>query len=274
MKVSKKGTDIMIPYKDSYALITGASKGLGSAYAKALAQRGANLVLVARSLEPMEKLAVELRSKHSVRVETIQADLTNLSSVGQIAKRLDQLQIRINLLVNNAGAGLSGRFLGHTVENEISQINLNVQCLVALTHHFGREMAARGTGGIINISSNSAFQPVAYMATYGATKAFLLMFTEAIAEEMRNTGVRVMVACPGPTATQFFDQAPTTMKASQMDSAEFVAMRTLKDFEQGKVVSYPGRTSVRILTWSARFMPRSKAAKIAALFSQKMGYAD
>jgi hypothetical protein len=81
-----------------------------------------------------------------------------------------------------------------------------------------------------------------------ATKAFLLMFTEAIAEEMRNTGVRVMVACPGPTATQFFDQAPTTMKANQMDSAEFVAMRTLKDFEEGKVVSYPGRTSVRILT--------------------------
>ena len=129
MKVSKKGIDIMIPYKDSYALITGASKGLGSAYAKALAQRGANLVLVARSLEPMERLAVELRSKHRVRIGTIQADLTNVSSVGQIAKRLTQLQIRIDLLVNNAGAGLSGRFLGHTTENEISQINLNVQGL-------------------------------------------------------------------------------------------------------------------------------------------------
>jgi hypothetical protein len=272
--VNKKGIGIMIPYKGSYALITGASKGLGSAYAKALAQRGANLVLVARSLEPMEKLAVELRSKHSVRIETIQLDLTDVSAVDQIAKRLTQLHIRIDLLVNNAGAGLSGRFLGHTVGNEISQINLNVQGLVALTHHFGREMAARGTGGIINISSNSAFQPVAYMATYGATKAFLLMFTEAIAEEMRNTGVRVMVACPGPTATQFFEQAPTTMKASQMDSAEFVAMRTLKDFEEGKVVSYPGRTSVRTLTWAARFLPRSTAAKVAALFSKKMGYAD
>ena len=274
MTVNKKGTGNMIPYKGSYALITGASKGLGSAYAKAFAQRGANLVLVARSLEPMEKLAVELRSKYRVRIETIQADLTDVSAAGHIAKRLTQLQIRIDLLVNNAGAGLSSRFLGHTVENEISQINLNVQGLVALTHHFGREMAARGMGGIINISSNSAFQPVPYMATYGATKAFILMFTEAIAEEMRDTGVRVMVACPGPTATQFFDQAPTTMNASEMDSADFVAQRTLKDFERGKVVSYPGRTSVRILTRSARFMPRSTAVKIAALFSKKMGYAD
>ena len=178
----------MIPYKGSYALITGASKGLGSAYAKALAQRGANLVLVARSLEPMEKLAVELRSKHSVRIETIQADLTDVSTAGHIAKRLTQLQIQIDLLVNNAGAGLSGRFLVHTVESEISQINLNVQGLVALTHHFGHEMAARGMGGIINISSSAAFQPFAYMATYGATKAFVLMFTEAIAEEMAIPG--------------------------------------------------------------------------------------
>jgi short-subunit dehydrogenase len=156
----------------------------------------------------------------------------------------------------------------------MSQINLNVNGLVALTFHFGREMAARGKGGIINISSNSAFQPVPYMATYGATKAFTLMFTEAIAEEMRSTGVRVMAVCPGPTATQFFDQAPTIMKASEMDSVEFVAERTLKDFERGKVISYPGRTSVRILTWAARFMPRSTAARIAAGFSKKMGYAD
>jgi uncharacterized protein len=274
INVSKKGTCIMIPYKGSYVLITGASKGLGSAYAKALAQRGANLVLVARSLEPMEKVAVELRSEHSVRIETIQADLTDVSAPAQIAKRLTELQIRIDLLVNNAGAGLSGQFLGHTVENEFLQINLNVQGLVALTHHFGREMADRGMGGIINISSNSAFQAVPYMATYGATKAFILMFTEAIAEEMSNTGVRVMVACPGPTATQFFDQAPTTMKASEMDSAHYVASRTLKDFERGTVVSYPGRTSVRILTWAARLLPRSTAVKIAALFSKKMGLAD
>ncbi|MEO8736951.1 MAG: SDR family oxidoreductase [Edaphobacter sp.] len=264
----------MIPYKGSYALITGASKGLGSAYAKALAERGANLVLVARSLEQLEKLAVDLRSKHGVRVETIQADLTDLSAVGDIARRLAQLHIRIDLLINNAGAGLSGRFVGHTLENEISQINLNVHGLVALTFHFCREMAGRGKGGVINISSNSAFQPVPYMATYGATKAFALMFTEAVAEEMRSTGVRVMVACPGPTATQFFDQAHTTMKAGEMDSAEFVAQRTLKDFEHGKVVSYPGRTSVRILTWSARFIPRSTAAKIAGVFSKKMGLAD
>jgi short-subunit dehydrogenase len=264
----------MIPYKGSYALITGASKGLGSAYAKALAERGANLVLVARSLEQMEKLAAELRLKYGVRIETIAADLSNPSAASEIEQRLGQLQIRIDLLINNAGAGLSGRFLGHTLEGEMSQINLNVNGLVALTFHFGREMAARGKGGIINISSNSAFQPVPYMATYGATKAFTLMFTEAIAEEMRSTGVRVMAVCPGPTATQFFDQAPTIMKASEMDSVEFVAERTLKDFERGKVISYPGRTSVRILTWAARFMPRSTAARIAAGFSKKMGYAD
>ncbi|HEY0759643.1 MAG TPA: SDR family oxidoreductase [Acidisarcina sp.] len=265
---------MMVPFKGSYALVTGASKGLGSAYARALAERGANLVLVARSLEAMQDLAQELRLKHRVRIETIQADLTDLSATDQIAKHLSELQIRVDLLINNAGAGLSGHFLGHTIENEISQIDLNVRGLVALTYRFGREMADRRMGGIINISSNSAFQPVPYMATYGATKAFTLMFTEAIAEELRSRGVRVMVACPGPTATQFFDQAPTTMKVSEMDTAEFVAQKTLRDFERGKVVSYPGRTSVRVLSWSARLIPRSTAVKIAALFSKKMGLAD
>jgi hypothetical protein len=158
---------------------------------------------------------------------------------------------------------------------ELAQSHLNIRGLVALIHHFARKMAERREGGIINIASNASFQPVSYMATYGETKALVLMiFSEALAEELRDKSVKVMTASPGSTATQLFEHMSTKLLFAQMDLADLVAKRTLDDFGRGKTVSYPCLTSVRIATWVARLLPRSVVAKLTADISRKIGFAE
>ena len=148
---------------------------------------------------------------------------------------------------------------------------MNVQALVALTHLFGKAMASRGKGGIINVASSASFQPVPYMATYAATKAFVLYFTEAIRHELAGRGVQVMATCPGPTATSFFDGTSTQMSAKDMDDAESVVRKTLEAFDQKRDVAYPGRMSVRFATWLPRLLPRAVVAHIAAIATAEMG---
>jgi short-subunit dehydrogenase len=259
-------------YRGKFALVTGASKGLGKAYAEELAARGSNLVLVARTESALQSLAESLRRERAVRVEVVAADLSDLDAPGIIVDELKRLGIDVDLLVNNAAVGYSGRFFSRPIQEELIPITVNVNSLVALTHLFGRKMVERGIGGIINISSDGAFQPVPYNATYAATKSFILMFSEAVAEEMKGSGVRVMVAIPGATATEFFDQSPTTMKLEKMDTPESVARNTLNDFGSGKVVSYPGRLRIRATTWVSRILPRGLTAKIAARVSRDMGF--
>jgi short-subunit dehydrogenase len=140
--------------------------------------------------------------------------------------------------LNNASVGYSGQFFSRPIQHELRPIAVNVHSLVALTHLFGKKMVARGSGGIINISSEGAFQPVPYNATYAATKSFILMFSEAVADELKGSGVRVMVATPGAITNKFFAQSATIVK---IDAAESVARKTLNDFAGGKIVSYPGR---------------------------------
>ena len=259
-------------YRGKYVLITGASKGLGKAYAEDLAARGSNLVLVARTKAALESLAESLRSEHGVRVEVIAADLSDLDVPGRIVDEVTQLGVELDLLINNAAVGYSGRFFSRPILEELMPIRVNLHSLVALTHLFGKKMIARGSGGIINISSEGAFQPVPFNATYAATKSFLLMFSEAIAEELKGSGVRVMVANPGATATDFFDQSPTTVKLEKMDTAKSLARKTLNDFVSGKTVSYPGRYSIRATTWLSRILPRSFTVKLAAKVSKDMGF--
>jgi uncharacterized protein len=259
-------------YKGKFTLVTGASKGLGKAYAEELAARGSNLVLVARTKDALEKLAVSLRRDHRVRVEVIQADLTDLSAPAMIEQELGRMGVELDLLVNNAAVGYSGRFFSRPTGEELASVAVNVHSLVALTHILGAKMVARGRGGIINVGSNGGFQPGPYNATYAATKAFVLMFSEAVAEEMKGSGVRMMVANPGATATEFFVQSPTTVKLEKMDSAESVARRTLDDFVRGKVVSYPGRASTRAVTLIGRILPRGLATSLAAHVFKDMGF--
>ena len=260
----------MVVYRGSTALVTGASKGLGEVFADALAARGMNLVLLARSVEALQALAERLTANYGVQCVALNADLADPSAVTQIGAELKRRGIQVDLLINNAGLGLTGDFLSHDIWKEQAAIQVNVQALVALTHFFGGEMAIRGKGGN-NLASNSAFQPLPYMATYAAAKAFVLYFSEALQHELKDRGVRVMAACPGPTATSFFDGASTTLSAKNMDSSEMVVREILRAFDRGKAVAYPGRMSVRAATWFPRLLPRTLIVRLAARATEKMG---
>lgn len=264
----------MFTYRGSTALITGASKGLGEVFAESLAARGMNLVLVARSISALQALAERLSDKYGIQCIALSVDLADPVGPRQIADELERRGINVDLLVNNAGLGLSGSFLSHDLKQEQAEIEVNVRALVALTHHFGTAMAAGGKGGIINVASNASFQPLPYMATYAGTKAFVLHFSEAIHRELADKGVHVMATCPGPTATSFFEGTSTNMAPKNMDSSESVVRRTLEAFEQKRAVAYPGRMSVRLASWLPRLLPRSLVVRIAAIETAKMGLHD
>jgi uncharacterized protein len=261
----------MFVYRGSTALITGASKGLGKVFAETLAARGTNLVLVARSGDALQALAEELTARHAVQSVALNADLGTPNAASQIGEELERRGIQVDLLVNNAGLGLTGSFLSHDLAKEQSAIQVNVQAVVALSHLFGSLMAKRGRGGIINLASNASFQPLPYMATYAASKAFVLFFSEALQFELAGTGIHVMAACPGPTATSFFAGVSTNLSPKDMDSSESVVQKTLQAFDRRKAVVYPGRTSVRAATWLSRLLPRVLTVRIAAIASGKMG---
>ena len=273
MENNQRKGNTTFEYSGATALITGASKGLGAAFAEALAQRGMNLVLVARSTGELNALSTRLYAKYKVHRTVLSIDLADPNSSQTIAEELERRGIEVDLLVNNAGFGLSGAFLSHDPRQKQAEIEVNVQALVALTHRFGRAMASRGKGGIINVASNASFQPVPYMATYAATKAFVLHFTEAIRHELAESGVQVMATCPGPTATSFFEGTSTQMSPKDMDDAESVVRKTLEAFDEKQGVAYPGRMSVRLATWLPRLLPRALVAHIAGIATAKMGLA-
>lgn len=261
----------MLNYRGSTALVTGASKGIGEVFAEQLAARGMNLVLVARSLDALDSLAKRLSDKYGVQCVALNADLADPDATNWIATELEHRAIQVDLLVNNAGLGLSGSFLSHELEQKQAEIQVNVQALVSLAYLFGHGMKDRRKGGIINIASNASFQPLPAMATYAATKAFVLHFSEALSYELAGDGVRVMAACPGPTATNFFAGTTTNISAKNMDSSESVVQKTLDAFDQGKNVAYPTRISVRLGMLLPRFLPRSLVTKIGGMATQNMG---
>lgn len=264
----------MFVYKGKTALITGASKGLGTAFAKALAARGANVVLLARSTEKLESLAQSLATQYGVKCIALSIDLTASNAAQLVEKELDARGLVVDLLINNAGLGHSGSFLSHDLLAEQASVQLNIQALVGLSHAFGTRMATAKQGGIINIASNASFQPVPYMAVYAATKAFVLSFTEALRYELVGDGVQVMAACPGPTATSFFEGTKTGMKEKNFDTAESVVERTLVAFDKGEAVTYPGRFSVRVATVLPRFFPRKTVVRLSGAATRGMGLAD
>src|ERR1700688_2207695 len=194
----------MFHYRGSTALVTGASKGLGGVFAEHLAARGMHLVLVARSLEALESLAKRLSDDYGVHCIALDADLADPDAANRIAAEVERRAITVDLLVNNAGLGLSGNFLSHELQREQGAIQVNVQALVALTYLFGKGMKDRRKGGIINLASNASFQALPAMATYAAAKAFVLHFSEALHEELAGDGVHVMAVCPGPPPLNSF----------------------------------------------------------------------
>ena len=251
-------------YQGMTALVTGASSGLGEEFAKQLAAQGCHLVLVARSEDKMNRLAQVLRQQHNVRVTVLAADLSSTEAVQRVITEVKSLAIQIDLLVNNAGLGLFEKFLDTPLPQQMEQIDVNVRSLVTLTHAFTPGMVAARRGGVINVASNAAFQPLAGANIYAASKAFVLFFSEGLALELQKSNVRILAACPGPVATQFFANMNPKLQAKQMDQPSAIVSEILRAFAKGKKVVIPGKLVVRLGTLGARLLPRSMILRLAA----------
>ncbi|HJU54107.1 MAG TPA: SDR family oxidoreductase [Pyrinomonadaceae bacterium] len=244
-------------------LITGASSGIGEAFARRLAARGENVVLVARSEDKLASLCEELAQAHNVHAQYVAADLTEEDAPGKLFEETTRRGLQVEMLINNAGFGSMGDFAALDVERELEMIDLNVKALVALTHLYLVPMRERKSGTIINVASTAAFQGVPFMATYAATKAFVLSFSEALWDENRPLGVHVMALCPGVTETNFFAAAKTDkppMRVAQTpDEVVDTALNGLKR-KKSHIIS--GWTNY-IMTESERLVPRWIVARIA-----------
>ena len=193
-------------------LITGASGGIGEAFARRLAAEKHDLVLIARSEGKLQQLCDELSGKHGVAAHFIALDLTEFEADQRLFDETEKNKIEVDWLINNAGFGSMGDFASLELDRELQMIDLNISALIALTHRYIQGMRERRRGTIINVSSAAGFQPIPFMATYAATKAFVTAFSEAIAEENRPYGLQVLALCPGSTETNFH-------KAAGMDRA-------------------------------------------------------
>jgi len=244
------------------ALVTGASSGIGEAFARALAARGDDLVIVARSTGKLEALATELRAQHGVRVDVISADLAQPDAAAGVVAEVAARGIEIGTLINNAGFGSYGAFAALDAARERDEIMVNVLGLASLTRAFLPAMIARRSGRIVNVGSTASFQPVPYMATYGGTKAFVLSFTEALAEEVRAQGVRVLALCPGQTETAFFNGIDESRVGSARTSEQVVAT-ALRALDRGEVIAIDGFANT-LLAASVRFAPRWLVRRVGA----------
>ncbi|WP_218081596.1 SDR family NAD(P)-dependent oxidoreductase [Anthocerotibacter panamensis] len=255
----------MVTYRGKTALITGASTGIGAVFAQALAQRGMHLILVARSEDKLQTLAAELVGKHGIRAEAISADLSRAGAAKEIYTEVCRRGWAVDLLINNAGFGTYGPFETLDPQRDHAQIMLNVAALVDLTHAFIPAMEQRGTGGVINVASIAGHQPVPYMAVYGATKAFVLSFSEALWAEYRDRGVRVLALCPGMTATPFHEIAQEP-PVGEMSTPEEVVAVGLRAFEQGRSYVIPKLTNFLLSGIVPRLFPR----ELIALITRRM----
>lgn len=197
-------------HRGSTAVITGASSGLGAEFARRLADRGANLILVARRKDRLDELAEELRREHGVNVAVYAADLSKPRAGAALAARLTADGLTVSTLVNNAGGGTHGDFAVQDADALAGEIQLNVANLVDLTRALLPQLLQAGRGALVNVASTSAYQPTPSMAVYGASKAFVLSFTEAVAYETRRSRLKVLAVSPGPMRTEFFDKLGTT----------------------------------------------------------------
>lgn len=247
------------------ALVTGASAGIGAEFADQLALRGANLILIARNATALEERAVQLRASYGVQVRVIAVDLADRRARGQLLASLEGT--RVDLLVNNAGIGSHGPFATLEVQRELAEVELNCAAVVDLSRALLPKMLASGNGAIINVASTASFQPCPGMATYGATKAFVLSFSLALATEYDGHGVRIVAFCPGAVSTGFAyatgDQAfASSTFVSKAPTPRDVVPAALRALDRGRTVCIPGRRN-RIGVWASRLVPWSVSAKVS-----------
>ena len=251
------------------ALITGASSGIGEAYATALAQQGLDLILVARSRDRLDNLARALAKAHGIKVAVIAADLQEPGCGAALAKEVSRRRLHADLVINNAGFGMAGAFAQNDPVRHQQMIALNVNAVVDIAHAFLPPMLERGSGALINVASLAGFQPTPYMTVYGATKAFVLSFSEGLWAECRGKGVRVLAVCPGPVDTPFFEATGKgaslrkTVPRGTMITATQVVAESLRALRQGRSFVIPGIAS-KAIGLLPRLLPRRLIAAGAA----------
>jgi short-subunit dehydrogenase len=250
-------------YRGKTALITGASSGIGAQFARALAERGMDVALVARSEGRLAALAEELHARHGVRAAVVAADLSRVGAAAALRAETEKQSFQIDLLVNSAGFGTHGPFETLDAGREHEEVMLNVATVVDLCHAYLPAMVQRGDGAVLNVASTAAFQPTPYMAVYGATKAFVLSFSEALWTEYRGRGVRVCALCPGPTTTAFFDVVGTQDAGvgAQRTPAQVVTSG-LRALEAGRPSAVDGLAN-RLLVQGPRVVPRAAMALLS-----------
>lgn len=252
-----------LEYRGRWALVTGASMGIGEAFARALAVRGMNVVLCARSAERLAALSRAMEMEYEVRTAVVVADLARPGEPARAWAEASRGRV-IDLLVNNAGFGLHGRFDELPVERQGEMVALNCTALLELAHLALAEMRARRSGALVNVGSVAAFQPVPMKAVYAATKAFVLSFTQALVEENRGSGVRILCVSPGPTPTGFQAVAGTRVREGQLGvlRAASVVDASLAALDAGRTHVAPGFAN-RLSTLIGRMLPPATAARIA-----------
>jgi uncharacterized protein len=249
------------PDPGTTCLITGASSGIGAEIARELARRGLGVTLVARREERLQVLADEIADDHGVDTEVVAGDVANERARRRLFNEVEQRGITVEVLVNNAGFGSGGRFTTLDASKEASMVRTNCEAVVALTGRYLPEMAERGRGAVLNVASLIAFQPVPFQATYGATKAFVLSFSDALHEEMRGTGVTVTSVCPGPVRTEFGEQggfggADERIPDHLWLDAAKVARDAIDALDSGDRVTVPGAQNQLAALWG-QHLPRS-----------------
>jgi len=251
-------------WRQKWALVTGASAGIGLALARELGATGTNLVLTARRLDRLQQLASDLSFQHGIKVESLPADLTQPQAPWEILEFTTSRKIEIDLLVNNAGFGAFGYHHEIPTHRIAEMVQVNCTAVAVLTRLFVPAMIERRRGDVLIVSSVAAFQPVPFISAYAATKAFDLIFAEGIAEELREFGIRVCALCPGSTSTEFQQVAGQPDRMFRMaETAEKVARVGLQGLARGKTVVISG-TSNMLMVESQRVAPRRFVAKMAA----------
>jgi short-subunit dehydrogenase len=250
---------------DPVTLVTGASSGIGEALARRLAKERHDLVLTARRADRLEALAHELEAAHGIKAQAVPADLSRPGAPTELVQQIEARGLAVQWLVNNAGIGTGGRFDQLPVEGEVEEIRLNVRAPVELTGRLLPGMMARGRGVVMNLASTAGFGPMPFSATYGATKAFLLSFSEALAVEVAGTGVHIVCVCPGFTRTEF--QQKANIDTSALPDFAWMSAETVADqavrATNGSGVLVNG-TMNSVTTVFMRLAPRSLVARMVA----------
>lgn len=256
------------------ALITGVTSGIGLELARLLAADGYELMLVSRDEQKLRKVAAELSAKHRHPAKVLVRDLSSAGSAEEVYRWLREQGITVEILINNAGFGLAGAFIETDLQREIAMIQVNVVSLMVLTKLLAQEMSERKRGKILNVASTAAFQPGPFMAVYYATKGFVLSFSEALAEELKGTGVTVTALCPGPTATEFSkraDASESRLFSSGMIplmNAALVAQIGYRGLMSGQRVVIPGLIN-RIGAQLPRLSPRRLVTLVTRMLNTR-----